>query len=206
MREFIGSVPRREFTDELYAHALAYPWARPASSFLLRGEDAHPLDELDAAERERALSLAGAPGRHALLAFGSNGAPERLALKFKELPDERAGRCSSSPATLHDFDVGAAPMPTFYGALPATIFPSPGAAVRASLLWVSDVAADGARLERAQLLARPAGRRALRARRRARADDRRPARLRLALGRAVRRRARSSRWRPCPPSAAPARR
>ena len=39
---------------------------------------------------------------------------------------------------LHDFDVGAAPMPTFYGSLPATIFPSPGAAVRASLLWVSD--------------------------------------------------------------------
>ena len=30
-------------------------------------------------------------------------------------------------------------MPTFYGALPATIFPSPGAAVRASVLWVSDV-------------------------------------------------------------------
>jgi hypothetical protein len=138
VREFVGSVPRRELTDELFAHALAYPWGRPASSFVLRGDSAHPLDELDAAERERALSLAGAPGRHALLAFGSNGAPERLALKFKELPaDERDLLVLAG--TLHDFDVGAAPMPAFYGALPATLFPSAGAAVRASVLWVSDV-------------------------------------------------------------------
>jgi hypothetical protein len=138
VRQFIGSVPRRELTDELFAHALAYPWARPASSFILRGESASSLDELDAAERERALSLAGAPGRHALLAFGSNGAPERLALKLKELPEDERDLLVLA-GTLHDFDVGAAPMPAFYGALPATIFPSPGAAVRASVLWVSDV-------------------------------------------------------------------
>ena len=137
MREFVGSVPRREFTEDLYRHALAYPWARPASSFLLRGEDALPLEEMDDAERERTLETATSDGRHPLLAFGSNGAPERLALKFTGLPDEERELLVLA-GDLHDFDVGAAPMPTFYGSLPATIFPSPGAAVRASLLWVSD--------------------------------------------------------------------
>jgi hypothetical protein len=134
--EFVASVPRREFTDELYAHALAYPWARPASSFLLQGERATPLGELSPEDRERALSLTGGD-RHPLLAFGSNGAPERIALKFNDMSgDER--ELLVVAGDLHDFDVGAAPMPTFYGAMPATLFPSPGARVRASLLWVSD--------------------------------------------------------------------
>jgi hypothetical protein len=134
--QFAGSVPPRELTEELYRHALAYPWARPASSFLLRGEQAQPLDELAPADRERALRMASGD-RHPLLAFGANGAPERLALKFTSLPDEERELLVLA-GHLHDFDVGAAPFPTFYGALPATLFPSPGARVRASLLFASD--------------------------------------------------------------------
>lgn len=38
---------------------------------------------------------------------------------------------------LHDFDVGVAPQPTMYGSMPATLFPSPGTAVSAAILWVT---------------------------------------------------------------------
>ena len=112
--------------------------------------------------------------------------PERLALKFKELPEDERDLLVLA-GTLHDFDVGAAPMPAFYGALPATVFPSPGAAVRASVLWVSDVQLTAlAWSELSYWLGRLDGVR-FEPRRRARAGDHRPARLRLALGRAVRR-------------------
>ena len=195
VREFIGSVPRRELTDELYAHALGYPWARPASSFVLRGEHADSLDELDAAERERALSFAGAPGRHALLAFGSNGAPDRLALKFKELPESERDLLVLA-GTLHDFDVGAAPMPTFYGALPATIFPSPGAAVR--LRCCGSATSSSPRSPGARSATGSAGWRACASSPTPRTRRRPPAcSASSRAGARCASRMRSSRWRPC---------
>ena len=137
--QFAGSVGRRGVSEEIVERAFGYPWARPASSFLLRGDDAQALDELPAAEQRRLVARALADGdRHALLAFGSNGSPEALALKFNDLPDEDRELLVLA-GDLHDFDVGAAPMPTFYGSLPATLFPSGGARVRASLLLVSTV-------------------------------------------------------------------
>ena len=132
VREFIGSVPRRELTDELYAHALAYPWARPASSFVLRGERRSPRSTswMRPSASARCRSP-GRPGATPCWRSARTARPDRLALKFKELPDDERELLVLA-GTLQDFDVGAAPMPTFYGALPATIFPSPGAAVRAS--------------------------------------------------------------------------
>ena len=38
---------------------------------------------------------------------------------------------------LREFDVGVAAQPTMYGSLPATLFPSPGTAVSATILWVT---------------------------------------------------------------------
>ena len=40
---------------------------------------------------------------------------------------------------LHDFDVGPAAYPTAYASFPATLFVSPGTALRASVLWVTPV-------------------------------------------------------------------
>ena len=46
-----------------------------------------PLDEL-APRTASGRSSSHGGERHPLLAFGSNGAPERLALKFNDLPDD----------------------------------------------------------------------------------------------------------------------
>jgi hypothetical protein len=132
------AVGPREFSDQIYERALGYPWARPAKSFLLTGEQVQPLDEVPTEVREEVLSgLAGGNvERYPLLAFGSNGAPETLMLKFGHLAEEDR-RVLVTSGNLYDFDVGAAAMPTVYGAVPATIFPSPGTAVRASVLWAT---------------------------------------------------------------------
>jgi hypothetical protein len=134
------AVGPREFSDQIYERALGYPWARPAKSYLLTGDQVQLFDEVPADVREDVLSGLGGGNveRYPLLAFGANGAPETLMLKFGHLPDEHR-RLLVTSGNLYDFDVGAAAMPTVYGALAATIFPSPGTAVRASVLWVTTV-------------------------------------------------------------------
>src|SRR3954454_6981714 len=125
----VGSFGRREFTDEVYARALSYPWARPGQSFVVeRGQ----IELLDGVPQDIS---ADAP-RYPLLAFGSNGSPQTLAPKFAALGPEQ-GRLVVMAGELHDFDIGAAAAPTYYGAFPGTIFPSPGTAVQASVLWVT---------------------------------------------------------------------
>ena len=121
------SIGAREFTEELYEHALAYPWPRPLTSYVLD----------DGAVRDPAGDLAEhAAGRYPLLAFGSNAAPERLALKFAHLPPGER-RILVVAGDLHGFDVGVSALPAVYGAMPATIVPSPGTAIRASVLWAT---------------------------------------------------------------------
>ena len=127
MRGFVASVGARPFSDAEYALALGYPWPRPPSSFALDGEDVTPLERWDARV---------ADGRHPLLAFGSNGAPETLIRKFTHLPREDRSIVVLA-GDLHDFDVAAAGHPTAYGAFPATLVPSAGTALRASILWVT---------------------------------------------------------------------
>lgn len=124
---FASSVGERAFTDAEYTLALGYPWPRPPSSFALDGDEVTPLGAWDAAV---------ADGRHPLLAFGSNGAPETLIRKFAHLP-ERDRRVVVLAGDLHDFDVAAAGYPTAYGSFPATLVASPGTALRASVLWVT---------------------------------------------------------------------
>jgi hypothetical protein len=132
------AVGPREFSDQIYERALGYPWARPAKSFLLTSEQVQPFDEVPDEVREEVLSglTEGDVERYPLLSFGSNGDPETLMLKFSELGEEDR-RILVTSGDLYDFDVGAAAMPTYYGSLPATIFPSPGTAIRASVLWVT---------------------------------------------------------------------
>jgi hypothetical protein len=134
--------PSRAYDVALYEHGLGYPWERPPSSYLMRGDVVEPVAEMD--DRRRAAIFArfavaeGEGARFPLLAYGANGAPERLAMKLAHFPPEDREVLVLAGA-LHDFDVGASAHPSFYGALPGTIFPSPGTAVRCAVLWVSAV-------------------------------------------------------------------
>jgi hypothetical protein len=133
---------RRELTPELYERAIAYPWVRPLRSYVLTDGEVRPLHDVaagDRAELVRDFTTATGPGprRHALLAFGSNGAPSTLTAKFAHLGEDDR-RVLVVAGDLHDFDVGSAAQPTAYGAMPATLFASPGTAVRAAVLWVTD--------------------------------------------------------------------
>ena len=127
MLDMAASIGSREFTQELYEHALGYPWPRPLTSYLL--DDGEVLDTGDDLRAHTA-------GRFPLLAFGSNGAPDRLALKFAHLDPEQR-RILVVAGDLYDFDVGVSALPAIYGAMPATIVPSPGTVIRASVLWAT---------------------------------------------------------------------
>ena len=134
------TIPQRAYDAALYERGLGYPWARPDSSYLMRGEVVEPVadmhDDRRAAVFARFAVAEGKGARFPLLAYGANGAPETLVMKFGHFaPEDREVLVLAG--ALHDFDVGASAHPSFYGALPATIFPSPGTAVRCAVLWVN---------------------------------------------------------------------
>ena len=108
----------------------------------------YPLADGDAAIVERALSYPYVPphrsyvlgdppvdrdGRHVLLAYGANGAPEVLRRK---LGDE--ARVEVLAGTLHDFDVVYSSHVSAYGAIPSTLHPAPGRAVPVFALVIDD--------------------------------------------------------------------
>lgn len=137
--EIAAAVPAREFAPEALQHAVGYPWARPAGSYELRGAETRVLSSLTGPEREALIERYRDPagGRVPLLAIGSNAAPEVLERKFAhfEAPADRA--LLALTGWLRDFDVGASATVALYGALPATIFPSPGTEVAATVLWLT---------------------------------------------------------------------
>lgn len=126
---FAGGFGVRPFGPEQLEHALGYPWARPEGSFLLDGEEVGPPDP------------GAIAGRHPILAFGSNCAPSTLARKFAHFEDPADRRILVLAGDLHDFDVGPAATIAYYGAMPATLFASPGTAVRAAVLFTTDAQA-----------------------------------------------------------------
>jgi hypothetical protein len=72
------------------------------------------------------------------LTYGANGAPERLALKLRHLPDgEREALILAGE--LEGFDVGAAAQPPLFITIPATLIPSPGTGVRVAVLFLTPV-------------------------------------------------------------------
>lgn len=124
---FLREVGPRPFADADWRLALGYPWARPAGSFILDDGRHAPLE---------APELDDATGRWPLLAIGSNGAPATLTRKLAHLPaGER--RLAVEAGWIEGIDVAAAGFPTVYGAFAATLVPSPGTRLRASILWVT---------------------------------------------------------------------
>jgi hypothetical protein len=139
VRRVIERLPRRECDDEAIARALSYPWARPLGSYLLRDDRLEAFEAMAPGRREDILdSFTGPAGnRLPVLAIGSNAAPEALERKFAHFEAEEDRAVLALTGDLHDFDVGVAAQPALYGSMPATIFPSPGTAVRATTLWVT---------------------------------------------------------------------
>ncbi len=137
--EIAGALPAREFEPEALEHAVGYPWARPPGSYELRGGEARLLAALAAGEREELIERYRRPeaGRVPLLAIGSNAAPEVLERKFAHFAAAEDRALLALTGWLRDFDVGPAATVTLYGAMPATIFPSAGAEVAATVLWVT---------------------------------------------------------------------
>lgn len=128
--------PRREFDRAAFEQAVGYPWERPAGSFVLAGEQVQPLRDLDPVARAAAVAAFTA-GRHPIVSFGANAAPTRLALKFAHLADGADREALVLTGALHDHDVGAVPSLSLLGYVPASLFASPGTAVRASVVWVT---------------------------------------------------------------------
>lgn len=138
---WLAAVPPRAYEPSSLQRALGYPWSRPERSYVLSDGKVELLEDLTADEREAAQNrfLTGQAGKERvrLLAFGSNGAPGALTQKFAHFTDVEDRTVLVLAGHLNDFDVGAAPQPTVYGSMPATLFPSPGTAVRAGVLVIT---------------------------------------------------------------------
>jgi len=105
----------------LIALAEDYPYDRPSVCWLFEDGTIRPLE---------------APwheGRTPVIAYGSNGAPARLARKFAG----SGARIPVTPAWLHDWAVVYSAHFTTYGSLPATLHRCPGARTRLCVTWLS---------------------------------------------------------------------
>ena len=121
----VAMVDRSEVSDvhlgERIRHALAYPFARPACSYLFSCGVMRPL------------SLEALEARIPVLASGSNSSPARLRSKFGEASDP----IPVTRATLRDFAVVFAGHFTGYGAVPATLYPCSGATTQVWITWLT---------------------------------------------------------------------
>jgi hypothetical protein len=138
MGEIAGAIPAREYDEAALAFAVGYPWARPPGSYELREGAVRLLADLPAGQREELIErYREAGGRAPLLAIGSNAAPEALERKFAHFDEAEDRAVLALTGWLQDFDVGPAATVAIYGSMPATIFPSAGTEVAATVLWVT---------------------------------------------------------------------
>lgn len=102
---------------------MGYPYPTPSRPFVQRGHDTFDPLEIEVNRRDR----------HALLAYGSNAAPQALAHKLALSADP----VLVVPAWLHDFDVVYSAHISPYGAVPATLQRSPGTAARVHVAYMT---------------------------------------------------------------------
>lgn len=103
--------------------ATDYPYVAPEGAFTFHNGTILPFDVTATA------SLLA--GRTAVLSVGSNRAPVQLRRKFGD-----ATTIPVTPALLHDCDIVHAAQLGYYGAVPATAFPSPGCDVTLNVAWL----------------------------------------------------------------------
>ena len=134
--------------------AKRYPFPRPGHSFLYVDGDALPLLSLDESLEEAEVDVDGravragtllrqrgiaAPAplgqRTPVLAYGANAAPDRLQRKFAPVGP---AVFPVLQARLHGFDIVHAAHISSYGAVPATIAPSPGTVCDIAITCLDD--------------------------------------------------------------------
>jgi hypothetical protein len=103
---------------------------------VLRDGAVELLHDLEPAAREGTIARF-AQRRHPIVAIGSNAAPHWLRAKFAHFPDASDRAVLVLAGELHDMDVGPAATVSAYGAMPATLFASPGTSTRAAVLWLT---------------------------------------------------------------------
>jgi hypothetical protein len=117
-------VARPDQMRERLRRASEYPYAIPGHSFVQLGERTTALTEVPDLE-----------GRRPLLAYGSNAAPEAL---VRKLAAEPRVPLPLVRAELDDFDVVYSDHLSPYGAVPATLHPSPGTVVTTFVAYPTD--------------------------------------------------------------------
>ena len=110
--------------SDVVERALGYPYEAPWEPFIQLRHETLATDEIEIDREERT----------AMLAYGSNAAPEVLARKLA-LSDQPV---LVLPAWLDDFDVVYSAHISPYGAVPATLQRSPGTQVRVHLVYMTD--------------------------------------------------------------------
>jgi len=115
--------PLPEGREARLALALGYPYPAPDSSYLFVGGEARPLEDDSGRFHDRI----------AVLAHGSNRAPEQLRRKY--------GDRAEIPVTygrLHDYDIVFAAHVARYGAVTSTVAHAPGCRVRVAVTWLTE--------------------------------------------------------------------
>lgn len=136
-------------------HATSYPWHERLADggFLLEDGIVSPLSI------DQAIGAFDDTSRRSLIAIGSNADPVTLQQKLAVLEDPADRSVLGIHGSLSDFEIGHSPHLAVYGALPATIFRSPGRSTNATLLRITSAQLTAlSRTEFNYLLARiPAG-------------------------------------------------
>lgn len=119
---------RSEQSGEILKRALGYPYRTPQRSFVQLGARVLELAEAGF-EAPGALTMGT---RAPLLAYGANAAPEALARKLATLPQTPLPVVRTE---LNGFDVVYSAHVSPYGAVPATLHPSPGTVAPVFVLY-----------------------------------------------------------------------
>ncbi|MEQ8667008.1 MAG: hypothetical protein RIC16_14910 [Rhodospirillales bacterium] len=112
--------------DDPHYRAAGYPYVLLDRSFIMDGGTHRYLEPGD--------PLADFTGRKPVLAVGSNMSPLQLARKF---PNAEHGAIPVTRVRLRDFDSVYSTHFTSYGAIPATLYPSPGTVVTLFITWLN---------------------------------------------------------------------
>lgn len=120
-----------ERASDALAYALLYPFETPGASYLYRDGDVQALE----AGADAGAGLGPEP-RAPVIAVGANRAPAQLRRKLAALAGPQAAPVVRGWLT--GFDVVYSAHFTRYGAVPATLCPSPGTRVEVAVAWLTD--------------------------------------------------------------------
>lgn len=114
-------------SNALIAHAKAYPFFIPETSYVVDQNGWRPLD-----------NTVHLNNPHPVIASGSNASPDRLVEKFKDVPELLNNPIPVTRATLHDYKAVYSAHFTKYGSIPATLAHVPKIVSSVFVTWLDD--------------------------------------------------------------------